>query len=86
MPSIARIGVDRAGGVIISNGITSYVYINGAPAALQGAIVAPHPGHSRSVCSQASGSVYINGLGVVRAGDVASCGHVVSASGNISAA
>tara|TARA_R110000868_G_scaffold304307_8_gene564855 strand:- start:315 stop:479 length:165 start_codon:yes stop_codon:yes gene_type:complete len=54
MAGIARIGIDTAGGIIISN--------------------------------VASCNVFINGLGVVRQGDVASCGHVATGSGSISAA
>lgn len=86
MADIARIGIDTAGGIIISNVASCNVFINGAQAVLAGANIAPHGSHSNATMVGSSGSVFINGLGVVRQGDVASCGHVATGSGSISAA
>jgi uncharacterized Zn-binding protein involved in type VI secretion len=86
MPKISRIGIDTAGGLILSNVAPCQVYINGAEAVLQGALVQPHGDNSNVTMIGSSGSVFINGIGVVRQGDAASCGHVATASVNISAA
>jgi len=87
MPGIARIGIDTAGGgIILSNASSAQVYINGSQAALKGAIVQNHSGHTNVTMVGSSTSVFINGLGVVRQGDLASCGHVATASGSIAAA
>jgi len=86
MPGIARIGIDSAGGIIVSNVSSAQVYVNGAQAALKGAIVQNHGDHTNVTMVGSSGSVFINGLGVVRQGDLASCGHVATGSGSISAA
>jgi uncharacterized Zn-binding protein involved in type VI secretion len=88
MAGIARIGIDTAGGIIVSNVASCNVYINGAQAVLAGATIAPHGDspHSNAKMTGSSGSVFVNGLGVVRRGDVASCGHVATGSGTISAA
>lgn len=88
MPGIATIGIDSAGGIIVSNVNSCKVYVNGSEAALAGAIIAPHDSgpHLTAKMTSSSGSVFINGLGIVRAGDAASCGHIASGSGSISAA
>lgn len=88
MPGIARIGIDTAGGLLLSNAASCNVYINGAQVALKGALIKPHGDspHSNAKMVGSSGSVFVNGLGVVRKGDSASCGHVATGSGTISAA
>ena len=86
MPKISRIGIDTAGGLILSNVASCQVYINGAEAVLQGALVKNHGGHSNVTMIGSSGSVFINGIGVVRQGDSASCGHIATGSVDISAA
>lgn len=88
MPGIAKIGISTAGGIIISNTVSCNVFINGAQAALDGANIAPHGdgSHSNAKMVGSSGSVFINGLGIVRQGDASSCGHVATGDGSISAA
>lgn len=88
MPGIAKIGISTAGGIIISNVASCNVFINGAEAVLHGASIAGHGDspHSNAKMVSSSGSVFINGLGVVRQGDSASCGHVATGDGSISAA
>jgi uncharacterized Zn-binding protein involved in type VI secretion len=86
MPKISKIGIDTAGGLLLSNVASCNVYINGAQVALQGALIKPHGDHSNATMTSSSGSVFVNGVGVVREGDTASCGHVATGSSPISAA
>jgi uncharacterized Zn-binding protein involved in type VI secretion len=86
MPKISQIGIDTAGGLITSNVTSCQVYINGAEAVLQGARVQNHGDGSNVTMIGSSGSVFVNGFGVVRDGDLASCGHRATASSQISAA
>jgi uncharacterized Zn-binding protein involved in type VI secretion len=86
MPKLSKIGIDTAGGLILSNVASCQVYINGAEAVLQGAMVQSHGDGSNVTMVGSSGSVFINGFGVVRQGDSASCGHVATGSAEISAA
>lgn len=82
MPSpVALVGVDSAGGTITGPG-ASQVRINGVPVALLGDRVASHGNGSHSSASmvEASTVVRINGVGIVRAGDAASCGHAATGS------
>jgi uncharacterized Zn-binding protein involved in type VI secretion len=86
MPGISRVGVDAAGSTIVGN-LAPTVLVNGSPIAVKGAAVAGHGRgpHSGPVMVGASGTVTANGIPVCRAGDSASCGHVASGSGNVSA-
>lgn len=84
MGGVARVGVDTAGGVVLP-GPNATVMVNGLPAAVVGCPVAPHgdPPHSTAFLVTGSGSVFVGGLPLVRAGDRASCGHVVTGSGDV---
>ena len=88
MPGIARVGMDSAGGTIVGN-LAPTVKVNGAPIAVVGAAVAGHapgvPPHIAATMAVGSGSVFAHGLPVCRAGDVASCGHSATGSGNVTA-
>lgn len=86
MPGVARVGVDRAGGVITGI-LAPSVRVNGAPVAVRGAQVAPHGNgvHAHAVLVGASATVRAGGILVCRAGDAASCGHLDTGSGNVSA-
>jgi uncharacterized Zn-binding protein involved in type VI secretion len=79
MPGIARVGVDTAGGTLLQ-GSNSHVYVNGALVEVLGGPVAPHGTgpHSHPTMATASSGVFINGVGVCRAGDSASCGHTAT--------
>lgn len=81
MPGIARVGIDTAGGVILGGG-NSTVYINGALAAVIGDAIAYHGDfpHNAPVMVGGSNNVFINSIGVCRAGDAASCGHTATGS------
>ncbi len=86
MPGIARVGQDFAGGAQLGGG-NSTVYVNGALVVVRGDSVAGHGPvpHASPVMVGASGSVFIGGAPVCRAGDAASCGHPSTGSGNVSA-
>lgn len=81
MPGIARVGIDTAGGTILGGGQSS-VYVNGALAAVIGDAVASHglPPHASATMVEGSSSVFINNIGVCRAGDAASCGDAATGS------
>ncbi len=85
MPGITREGVDSAGGTNIEG--SSNVFVNGRPAVRKGDAVAGHGGgaHAAPVMVGSSGTVFVNGIGVCRAGDEASCGDPASGSSNVSA-
>lgn len=59
--------------------LNTTVFAGGLPIATIGSVVTPHglPPHAGSVLLQGSVTVFAGGLPVVRAGDSASCGHVV---------
>lgn len=85
MPGISRVGVDAAGGTIVGN-LAPTVFVNGAPIVVKGADVQPHglPPHSpQPVMVGSSSTVFAQGIPVVRQGDLASCGHPASGSGNV---
>ena len=75
MPGVSRVGVDSAGGTILGPGVAS-VIVNGSPVSVIGDSVAGHGTgpHAGPVMVGGSGTVFAGGIGVVRAGDAASCG------------
>tara|TARA_R110000824_G_scaffold385115_1_gene579288 strand:- start:91 stop:354 length:264 start_codon:yes stop_codon:yes gene_type:complete len=85
MPGVTRAYQDTAGNVILRG--ASNVLINGLPVALRGAPVAGHgkSPHSGPIIIASSSTVYANGIGVVRQGDAASCGHTDTGSPNVMA-
>lgn len=86
MPGIARVSLDTAGGTIIGVLVPS-VRVNGAPIAVLGAAVTPHPPvppHTTApVMVGHSSTVRAGGIPVCRAGDVASCGHAATGSATV---
>lgn len=84
MPGVSRVGIDSAGGTITGPGVPS-VIVNGAPISIIGDAVAGHGDgpHSGPVMVAGSGTVFAGGIGVVRAGDAASCGDTASGSGDV---
>lgn len=86
MPGVSRVGVDTAGGLIIGS-LAPTVFVDGAPVAVLGADVQPHPPGpphtSAPVMVGSSATVYANGIGVCRAGDAASCGHTATGSSDV---
>ena len=86
MPGISRNGQDVAGGVAIQG--SDNVNVNSKGVVRLGDNVASHglPPHSPiPPMITSSLSVRVNGLGVVKAGDVASCGHIITGSLNVNA-
>lgn len=81
MAGIARVGIDQAGGVIKGGG-QAIARINGAPMAVVGDEVVSHGNgpHQGPAMVQGSGILRVNGIPVVLAGMVASCGHQASGS------
>ena len=84
MPGVSRVGVDSAGGTITGPGVPSVV-VNGAPISVKGDAVAGHGSgpHAGPVMVGSSGTVFAGGIGVVRAGDAASCGDAASGSADV---
>ena len=69
---------------------SSDVKLEGYSVALQGSPLTPHgpiPGHGEllSIMNQSSLTVKVNGKGVVRAGDVATCGDIATGSSTVTA-
>lgn len=84
MSGICRVGIDNAGGVILGGG-QSFVYANGALVSVHGDRVQGHgPGvHAGPTMVAGSKNVFINGIAVCNAGDLATCGHPASGSSNV---
>lgn len=79
MPNVCVYG-DNAGGSILAT--ATNVFIHGKKVALKGDPVTPHGGgaHGGAVMVGASSKVFVNGKGVVRTDDAASCGHTATSS------
>jgi uncharacterized Zn-binding protein involved in type VI secretion len=84
MPGVSRVGIDIAGGIIIGNKAPT-VFVNGKPITVLGALVSGHDDspHDAPLMVSASGTVFANGIKVCRKGDIASCGHTASGSGDV---
>ena len=67
---------DTAGGTQLG-GTQDFFRVDGQPAVVQGDPVAGHGGapHDQPVMSESSSFFRVNGIGVCREGDQASCGH-----------
>ncbi|MFZ9404034.1 MAG: PAAR domain-containing protein [Sediminibacterium sp.] len=84
MPGIARVGVDKAGGIVTGN-LAPTVFVNGSPIVVKGAAIAGHGlgPHAGPVMDEASSDVFACGIPICRSGDLATCGHPVTGSGNV---
>jgi uncharacterized Zn-binding protein involved in type VI secretion len=84
MSGICRVGIDNAGGVILGGG-QSFVYANGVLVSVDGDRVQGHgPGpHAGPTMIAGSNNVFINGIAVCNAGDLATCGHPATGSNNV---
>ena len=76
---VARVGVDSAGGLILGGG-QSTVKCNSSLVAVIGDSIASHGigPHANATMVEGSSTVKVNGKGVCRKGDKASCGCAVS--------
>jgi len=85
MPGICRDGVDAAGGALIKSQTT--VFANGDEVIVHGDTVTAHaPGgiHAAPPTMIAgSDNVFIGGIAVCNAGDLATCGHAASGSSTV---
>lgn len=81
MPGVARVKVDSAGGLINGPG-SDTVFVNNANVSLIGDAVASHgtTPHNNATMAEGSATVFASGIGVVRAGDAATCGHTATGS------
>jgi len=86
MPGVSRVGVDSAGGRIIGP-LAPTVLVNGVPITVLGAPVLPHGKgpHAGPVMITASSTVFASGIPVCKEGDIATCGHATSGSGDVNA-
>ena len=85
MTGVSRIGIDTAGSTILGPGGFN-VKVNGFPCSTLGDDVAAHGPpipHNSAKMVTASQTVFANGKPVVRAGDLASCGHTATGSHNV---
>ena len=85
MPGICRVGIDTAGGVIIGIVQDGTVFANGALVSVDNDPVQGHgPGpHAGPTMIAGSNNVFINGIAVCNAGDLATCGHTATGSNNV---
>ena len=83
MSGICRNGVDSAGGSLINTQGT--VFANSSEVIVDGDPVASHGSSPHNSASMIAGSnnVFIGGIPVCNAGDVATCGHVATGSSNV---
>lgn len=84
MSGVCRVGIDTAGGLILGGG-QSFVFANGALVSVDGDSVRGHGVgvHAGPVMVAGSKNVFINGIAVCNAGDLATCGHPASGSSNV---
>jgi uncharacterized Zn-binding protein involved in type VI secretion len=83
MPGICRNTTDSAGGALIAS--QSKVKVNGAAVVVHGDDVTGHGVglHAGPTMIAGSNNVFIGGVAVCNAGDLATCGHAASGSSNV---
>ena len=83
MPGICRNTTDSAGGALIAS--QSKVNANGASVVIHGDAVTGHGVgvHAGPTMIAGSNNVFIGGVAVCNAGDLATCGHAASGSSNV---
>lgn len=85
MRNVARVGVDTAGGGLITGPGIPTVTVNGSPISVFGDSVASHGpyAHAAAWISTVGSMVTVNGLHVVASGDLATCGDPVIAGSTV---
>lgn len=85
MPGICRVGVDSAGGTIIGVLQNGTVFANGSLVSVDNDPVQGHGAGAHAGPTMIAGSknVFINGIAVCNAGDLATCGHPATGSSNV---
>lgn len=88
MPRATRVGADTVGGGTVQTTPQTFVRVDGALLAVEGAMVQSHDSGPHVAATLPTGSVFVavNGLGVIFAGSVATCGHVAKGSGPLGVA
>lgn len=83
MSGVTRLGLDSAGGVLISG--SNNVFMNSASAVRIGDVIQGHGDgeHAGPVMATGSSTVFTNGIPQCKAGDSASCGHPSTGSSNV---
>lgn len=83
MPGVSRVGLDSAGGTILTG--SNNVLINSSPAVRIGDVVQPHGNgeHTSPVMVTGSSTTFCNGIPICKAGDSASCCHPSTGSSNV---
>jgi len=84
MPGISRVGLDTAGGLIVGV-LQTKVKVENRYVALIGAAIQSHGSgsHGSAIMIGGSSKVFIQGIGVCRQGDSASCGHFATGSSKV---
>lgn len=84
MPGVTRIAQDSAGGVLIGI-LAPTVFVNGKNIAVEGDKVEAHEEgeHLTAVMQEHSANVFAHGIPICRRGDVATCGHPATGSGDV---
>lgn len=83
--SVCRVGQDSSGGLIIGN-LAPTVFVNNRPIAVgPGAAITPYGDNCRAnpTTLQASSTVFAEGQGVVRSGDLDLCGTPCTSNSNV---
>lgn len=85
MSGVCRVGIDTAGGVIIGVLQDSTVFANGALVSVNNDPVQGHGvgTHASPTMIAGSKNVFVNGIAVCNAGDLATCGHSATGSSNV---
>lgn len=81
----SRVGIDNAGGGLITGDLEPHVKINGVSWAVFGAAIASHgpSPHDAATISQGSTFVRINGVAPAAFGHLATCGHTVTGTAHV---
>ena len=85
MSGVCRINMDVAGGLIVGMNQSGTVFANGSPISVNADAVLPHGNgaHAGPVMIASSSKVFVNGIAVCKEGDLATCGHPATGSGNV---
>lgn len=84
MPGVSRVNQDSAGG-LISQALATSVYVDGKNITVKGAQVTPHGSgaHASATMSEASSSVFAEGIAICREGDKATCNDPTTGSSDV---
>lgn len=78
MPSVGRVGLDSAGGVVLAGSFS--VLVNDMPVVRQGSPISDHgtsSKHDAAVMATGLPSVLVEDIAICRTFDTSSCGHML---------